>query len=103
MFYSIESASPAGVGAGRWRNLPRLRAVLWSCSSAVSTGLGLWRRLGSVVVVGPPYAGKAAFVKQLLEQRAWRRTRYTGGRDDDPLKAGVGGRRLRLVQRISAQ
>jgi hypothetical protein len=62
-----------GWGAGRWRSLlSRLRAVLWSCSSAVSTGLGLRRRLGSVVVVGPPYAGKVAFVKQLLEQRAWR-------------------------------
>ncbi|NAZ34205.1 MAG: hypothetical protein GU356_07980 [Pyrobaculum sp.] len=51
---------------------------MWSCFSAVSTSLGLRRRLGSVVVVGPPGAGKATFVKQLLEQRAWRRTRWRG-------------------------
>jgi len=43
--------------------LPCLRVVLWSCSSAVSASLGLSRRLGSLVVVGPTYAGKAAFVK----------------------------------------
>jgi hypothetical protein len=31
-----------------------------------------------VVVVWPPGAGKVTFVKQLLEQRAWRRTRWRG-------------------------
>jgi hypothetical protein len=73
MFYSIESASPAGWGPVIGVVfLSRLRAVLWSCSSAVSTGLGLRVWLVSMVVVGPPYAGKATFVKQLLEQRAWR-------------------------------
>jgi hypothetical protein len=40
--------------------LLHLRAVLWSCSSAVSTGLGLRRWRGSVAVVGPPGAGRAA-------------------------------------------
>jgi len=39
-------------------------------------GLRGW--LVSMVVAGPPSAGKATFVKQLLEQRAWRRTRWRG-------------------------
>jgi hypothetical protein len=47
-FYLRWRAPPrrAASGAGRWRNLPRLRAVLWSCSSTVARGLGLGGRLG---------------------------------------------------------
>jgi hypothetical protein len=40
-----------------------------------------------VVVVGPPGAGKITLVKQLLEQRVWRRTRYTEEGGGDLLKA----------------
>ena len=71
--------------------LSRLHAVLWSCSTAVSTGLGggwcLWSWRGRPALGRPPSSN--SFLS------SGRGGALDGGGGDDPLKAAVEGRRRR--------